>query len=41
MHLMMPEEAGRNVPCSDGVLKSFTFKILKLEACCLKDGGEN
>jgi hypothetical protein len=40
MHLMMVE-AGRNMQCSDDVLKSLTIKILKLDVCCIKDGGEN
>jgi hypothetical protein len=40
MHLMMAE-AGRNVWCSDEVLKSLTFTILKPDVCCIKAGGEN
>jgi hypothetical protein len=40
IHLLMVK-AGRNMYCSDEVLKSLTFKILKLDVCCIKDGGEN
>jgi hypothetical protein len=40
MHLMMAE-AGRNMYWSDEVSKRLTFKILKLDMCCIKDGGEN
>jgi hypothetical protein len=36
MHLMIAE-AGQNTYCSDKVLKSLTFKILKLDMCCTKD----
>jgi hypothetical protein len=34
-------EAGRNMLCSDEVLKSLNFKFLKLDVCCIEDDGEN